>query len=74
MGKAPKGKTLSKIIKLAKQQNARVIFAQPQFDRNAAQKIASAINGRVVTLDPLAYDYLANMDKMAQTITGALKK
>ncbi|WP_300459178.1 zinc ABC transporter substrate-binding protein [Desulfobacula sp.] len=74
MGKTPKGKTLSNIIKLAKQQNARVIFAQPQFDRNAAQKIASAINGRVVTIDPLAYDYLVNMDKMAQTIIGALKK
>ena len=73
MGKAPKGKTLSNIIKLAKQQKARVIFAQPQFDRNAAQKIASAINGTVVTLDPLAYDYLANMEKIAQTITGALK-
>ena len=74
MGKAPKGKTLSNMIKLAKQQKARVIFAQPQFDRNAAQKIASAINGTVVTIDPLAYDYLANMDKMAQTIIGALKK
>lgn len=74
MGKAPKGKTLANIIKLAKKQNARVIFAQPQFDRTAAEKIASAINGSVVAIDPLAYDYPANMEKIAQTIVDALKK
>lgn len=74
MGKSPKGKTLSKIIKLAKKENARVIFVQPQFDRSAAQKIASAINGAVISIDPLAYEYLANMGNIAQTITGALKE
>lgn len=74
MGKSPKGKTLSNIIKLAKKQNVQVIFVQPQFDRSAAQKIASAINGVVVPIDPLAYDYLANMENIAQTIAKALKK
>nr|MDA3787192.1 zinc ABC transporter substrate-binding protein [Desulfobacula sp.] len=74
MGKAPKGKALSEIIKLAKKEKTRVIFVQPQFDRNAAQKIASAINGAVVSIDPLAYDYLANMENIAQSIAGALKQ
>ena len=74
MGKAPRGKTLSNIIKLAKKQKARVIFVQPQFDRNAAGKIASAINGAVVSIDPLAYDYLTNMENIAQTIAKILKK
>ncbi|WP_299978935.1 zinc ABC transporter substrate-binding protein [Desulfobacula sp.] len=74
MGKTPKGKTLSNIIKLAKKQKTRVIFAQPQFDRNTAEKIASAINGVVVFIDPLAYDYLANMKNIAQSIAGVLKK
>ncbi|MFH2092767.1 MAG: zinc ABC transporter substrate-binding protein [Pseudomonadota bacterium] len=73
MGKAPKGKALSAIIKLAKKEKTRVIFVQPQFDQNAAQKIASAINGAVVSIDPLAYDYLANMENVAQSIAGALK-
>lgn len=73
MGKAPKGKSLSTIIKQAKKQKARVIFVQPQFDRNAAQKIASAIHGAVVPIDPLAYDYLANMENIAQTIMRALE-
>lgn len=74
MGKAPKGKDLSALIKLAKKEKTRVIFVQPQFDRNTAEKIASAINGVVVSIDPLAYEYLANMEKMAQDITRALNK
>jgi zinc transport system substrate-binding protein len=72
MGKAPKGKELSNIIKLAKKKKTRVIFVQPQFDRSAAQKIASAVNGVVMAMDPLAYDYLANMKTMADTIAKAL--
>ncbi|CCK79211.1 metal ABC transporter solute-binding protein, Zn/Mn family [Desulfobacula toluolica] len=74
MGKAPKGKELSNIIKLAKKQKARIIFVQAQFDRNAAEKIASAIKGTVVSIDPLAYDYPSNMENIAQTIIRALKK
>ncbi len=70
MGKTPKGKELSRIIKLAKKQKIKKIFVQPQFDKNAANKIASAINGKVVSIDPLAYDYLANMENIAQTIAG----
>ena len=74
MGKAPKGKTLSNMIKLAKKQETRVIFAQPQFDNNAAKKIASAINGVVVLIDPLAYDYMVNMENIAESVTRAFKK
>jgi zinc transport system substrate-binding protein len=73
MGRSPKGKALSNIIKLAKKQKTRIIFAQPQFDRNTAQKIASAINGAVVSIDPLAYDYMANMENIARSISRVLK-
>ncbi|WP_022665985.1 metal ABC transporter solute-binding protein, Zn/Mn family [Desulfospira joergensenii] len=73
MGKSPKGKELSRIIKLARTEKARVIFVQPQFDRNAAQKIASAINGAVVSIDPLARDYLANMRKIGATVAAQIK-
>lgn len=72
MGRSPKGKELSAIIKLARQEKARVIFVQPQFDAHAARKIAQAVNGAVVSIDPLAYDYLNNMARMADTISNAL--
>ncbi len=73
MGKAPKGKALSKIIKSAKEQKIRVVFVQAQFDGNTARKIASAIKGAVVSIDPLAYDYLANLENIALTIVETLK-
>jgi len=73
MGRAPKGKALSRIIKLARRQKVKVIFVQPQFDTNAALKIASAIRGAVVPIDPLAYQYLDNMRSIADTIAKAMK-
>ncbi len=73
-GKAPKGRELTRFIKKAKSKNVRVIFVQPQFDRNTAQKIAIAINGAVLPIDPLAFDYIANMEKIANTIAQTLKK
>jgi len=71
-GKAPKGKDLAALIKKAKKRNVRVVFVQPQFDQSAALKIASAINGTVVFLDPLAADYISNLEGMANKVFDAL--
>ena len=72
MGKAPKGKQLAKIIKWMKQEKARMIFVQPQFDAHAAGKIAQAIQGGVVSVDPLSLSYMDNLKQMARTIAGHL--
>ncbi len=73
-GKTPKGRDLVSFIQLAKKNSVRVIFVQPQFDQRVALKIASAINGVVVPLDPLAQDYIENLSQMAMTIKKALVK
>ncbi len=72
-GKAPKGRELAGFINQARAAKARVIFVQPQFDTRTAGKIATAINGAVVPLDPLARDYLNNLVAMAQTIKKAFE-
>ncbi len=72
-GKAPKGRSLADFIKKAKAARIRVIFVQPQFDTRTAHKIATAINGAVVPLDPLAKDYMANLTAMAHKIKNAFK-
>ncbi|MCD6223950.1 MAG: zinc ABC transporter substrate-binding protein [Deltaproteobacteria bacterium] len=72
-GKAPKGKNLSIFIKKAKKERVHVIFVQPEFDPNAASKIAGAINGVVVSIDPLAMDYIKNLEDMADKVYEALK-
>jgi zinc transport system substrate-binding protein len=70
-GKAPKGRALAEFINQARAAKARVIFVQPQFDTRTADKIAAAISGVVIALDPLARDYINNLTVMAQTIKEA---
>ncbi|MGX9728108.1 MAG: metal ABC transporter solute-binding protein, Zn/Mn family [Candidatus Electronema sp. VV] len=71
-GKSPSPKQLYALISKAKQEKARVIFVQPQFDRKNAETVAKAIGGRVAVLDPMAADVLENMRLMAKEITAAL--
>jgi zinc transport system substrate-binding protein len=72
-GKAPKGRALTDFIKQARLARARVIFVQPQFDTRTAEKIARAVNGAVIALDPLSEDYINNLTAMAQTIKEAFE-
>lgn len=74
MGKAPKGKELGAIILEIKKKQGRIIFVQPQFDTHAAQKMAQAVKGSVVPIDPLAYDYLENMISIGKAIAAGLAK
>ena len=60
-GKEPTAAGLANLIEQAKAHDIRVIFAEPQFDPKSAEVIADAIGGRVVLIDPLARDYIANL-------------
>ncbi|HEY51565.1 MAG TPA: zinc ABC transporter solute-binding protein [Dehalococcoidia bacterium] len=60
-GKEPTAAGLASLIEQAKAHDIRVIFAEPQFDPKSAEVIAEAIGGRVVLIDPLARDYIANL-------------
>lgn len=71
-GKEPSAKQLANLIDEAKRSNVKVIFVQPQFDQQNAKTIAKAIGGAVVSLDPLASDYLENLRGMASKIEEAL--
>ena len=69
-GKEPTAASLAHLIAKAKEHKIRVIFASPQFNPQSAEVIAAAIEGRVVFIDPLARDYIANLrclvDELAQ--------
>lgn len=67
-GREPGAKYIARLIEEARAEGVRVIFVQPQFSRKAAGTIARAIGGTVVELDPLAYDYFANLKQMARQI------
>lgn len=71
-GKSPTPKQLYDLISKAKQEKAKVIFVQPQFDRKNAETIAQAIGGKVAALDPMAEDVPRNLRAMAGQISSAL--
>lgn len=72
-GKEPSLKELLRIIKKARQDKIKVIFAQPQFSSKSAQVIAEEIEGKVIFVDPLAKNYLTNMSQIADTLLKYLR-
>lgn len=71
-GKSPTPKQLFSLIRKARKEGVRVLFVQPQFDPRSAQRVASAIGGTVLPLNPLAENSIENMDAMATEIVSAL--
>ncbi|MGO9117151.1 MAG: metal ABC transporter solute-binding protein, Zn/Mn family [Desulfomonilaceae bacterium] len=72
-GKEPTVRQLARLIQLAKEDGVRVIFVQPQFSKKSAEVLAKGIGAAVVPIDPLAADYLKNLDQMAAKLESALQ-
>lgn len=70
-GKEPTAQNIQKIIGIARQENIRVVFVQKQFSKHNAEVIAKEINGRVVQIDPLDYDWLKTMSVISNEIVNA---
>ncbi|GGP68916.1 metal ABC transporter solute-binding protein, Zn/Mn family [Shewanella saliphila] len=73
-GKEPSGRQLIRMVELSQNEDVRVIFVQPQFNMASANRIAKAINGVVVPIDPLARDYIGNLQQVATTVLEALQQ
>jgi zinc transport system substrate-binding protein len=71
-GKSPTPRQLDAVIESARDEDIRIIFVQPQFDRKAARSVADALDAAVVPIDPLAKDVLRNLREMAQKLDEAL--
>ena len=65
-GKEPTVKDLASFILLARSHGIRVVFSEAQESSREAETIAGEIGGTVRVLDPLAGDYLANMERVAE--------
>jgi len=72
-GKAPSARQLAEIVKGLGDRPIPAIFVQPQFSQTAAQRVADALGCQVVVLDPLAEQYLANLEMMAERIATAME-
>jgi len=56
----------------ARESNARAIFVQPQFPREAADRIGDDIGAEVIVVDPLQRDWLAGTRHMAESLARTL--
>ncbi|AKB80558.1 Zinc ABC transporter, periplasmic-binding protein ZnuA [Methanosarcina horonobensis HB-1 = JCM 15518] len=64
-GKEPSAQDLTNLVDLAKEKNVKVIFVQSQFSTRSAEVLAQEIGGEVVAVDPLAKNYIENMDNVS---------
>jgi zinc transport system substrate-binding protein len=72
-GKEPTARALDALIRQARRDNVRVIFVQPQFSRKSAERVAREIGGAVVPIDPLAEEYIGNMQNLAEKIKQSMQ-
>lgn len=67
-GKDPAPRDLVRLIGEAKRRGIKTVFVEPQFSQHAAHAIASAIDGKVVAIDPLAEDWGNNLVTAAKAL------
>ena len=69
-GKEPSPAHLKALIDTCKEEKVRVIFVQPEFDRRNAELIARQTGTKVVDINPLSYDWNAEMLNEAQALAA----
>ncbi len=70
-GKSPGARGLAKLVDQLRQSGLKTLFVQPQFSQQNARALAAETGGKVVVIDPLAYDYLNNLRQTAAKIAEA---
>jgi zinc transport system substrate-binding protein len=70
-GKSPSDVELTRLQQLARNENVRVIFVQPQISGSGAQAVAAATGATVEVLDPLSANVIENLmhitDRLARS-------
>jgi len=67
----PKG--MIRLLDIARREALDTVFVQPQFRSTVVRTLAEAIGADIQILDPLAEDYLANMNLVIERLAGALR-
>lgn len=72
-GQDPSASELAGFVETAREHNIKVIFVQPSFSTEDAQAIAQEIDGEIAFIDPLAQDWLSNLQSVAEAFAAILK-
>ncbi len=71
-GQDPSASELASLIKIAEDEKIRVIFIQPTFNTASAEAIAQEIGAEIAVVDPLAQDWLSNLEAATEAFASAL--
>ena len=69
-GKKPSPPHMKEVVDLAHEQNIHVIFIQKEFDPAFAQQLSREIDGKVVIIDPLDYNWEKQMLDITEKIAA----
>lgn len=72
-GKEPSAKQMQELIKIARKRDIKIIFVQKQFNQGEARTLEKEINGIVVPIDPLDYNWSSQIVEIAGLLNKALK-
>jgi len=73
-GKEPTVQEMVRIINDAREKGIRAVIVSPQHSTHQAEAIAGDIGAEIITLDPLARDYTANLRQAADELARALSR
>lgn len=69
-GKEPSPAQLKQLLETAIQSGAKVVFVQQEFDQKNAELIAKETGCRLVTINPLSYNWHDEMIRLATILAG----
>ena len=72
-GQEPSAAELAKLISEAKQENIKVIFAQPEFNPSSAETIANELGGKVMFVSDLDENWSDNLLQVSELLSQTLK-
>lgn len=68
-GKEPSAARMKELSDCCKQYDVKVIFIQPEFDRRSAESIAKQTGTRIVSINPLSYQWEEELIATAKALT-----
>jgi zinc transport system substrate-binding protein len=60
------------IIRIAREEKIHVIFVQPTFSTADAEAIAREIGAQIAVIDPLARNWIENLERVADSFAASL--
>lgn len=67
-GKEPSPAQLKALIETSRNENVHTIFVQQEFDQRNAQLIANELGVNIVSINPLSYDWVKEMIRIAEAL------